>query len=401
MAKDMRKAIEWRKAERAYNQIHASSVFSIMGLEPVHKPEVDNLDRELEELLEECPNYYPALFQRAELMLRAGRSDEGEDLLSKAFNCLSDTVADETEFRNTLIQRMENLGKLLRYDLAVHYLEKAIHKYPGIALFYDYLAFYTLLPPKSNSKRALEFQKKALDMEPGNSNFMENLGWTYMVMGDYKEAERYLKIAVSRNPQDKSHADTLNTCEYIIKHQLDYYTYFLRPADKEFLTHLANDGKVEELTLLCKKYNNDRLEAFVFQHLRANSMQPHEILNIIQPFKTFMTAVEDVAGDDIFLYENVDMLLNELKYFFYQFLVRYDHIDEAYIETVYHSICIIYKFFRETNLVNENSYNRLIERLKPLKKEFAEKIEEYYRIRYDVSLTEEKKEHHIEKLLGI
>jgi tetratricopeptide (TPR) repeat protein len=401
MGKDLRRTAEWRKAERAYNQLHASSVQSLKGIGPVLKS-WEEIDWELEEILEECPEYFPALFQRAEFMFRTGRSADGEEFFDKAFIYLVEIIRNAQEFRIIFSQRVENLEKLLRYDLAVQYLEKAIQLFTDIAAFYDYLAFYMLQLPGYKKSRVLQLQEKALDIDPDNDTFINNLGWIHLMIGNYKEAEKLIQKAIEFNPENPNATENLDTVEYMQKHGLTYHNYLLRPVDKEILDKFLKTGAFEELTALCRTYNNDRLEAFKIHHMQKNSLQPHEILDILQPFKTFMNAIEDVVGDEIFLYECIDLLLlKEARYYFYQFIVRYDNINGEYIREVCRSISVIYAFLLEVKLVTPSKYDRLMEHIKPLNHEFSSRIEEYNKVRYNVALAEEEKEAIIEKLFGL
>ncbi len=150
---DPRKTAEWREAEKWYSQLHTLSVFSIMGMGFTSGPgPAEELDRTLEEILALCPMYFPAWFHRGEFMLRIGRTPGGEEFIEKAFDYLVKIVRDEEEFRQIFSQRTGNLEKLLRYDLAVRYTEKATRLFPDTPAFYDDLAFYTLqLPGRSHT----------------------------------------------------------------------------------------------------------------------------------------------------------------------------------------------------------------------------------------------------------
>ncbi|MGE5341806.1 MAG: tetratricopeptide repeat protein [Candidatus Omnitrophota bacterium] len=401
MSKDIRRTSEWRKAERVYNQLHASSVFSLMGEGPMLRPSLEEIDRELEELLEECPDYFPALFQRAEFMLRIGRTAEGEELFDKAFTAIADILEDETEFRVIFSQRIENLEKLLRYDLAVTYLDKALKLFPETAAFYDYLAYYILQLPNANKSKALELQQMALELEPDNDFFINNLGWIYLMMENFQEAEAYFRQAMDYNPENPCATDNLDTAQLMGQQGLTYFEYLIRPVDMKTLNHFFESGNAEDGAVLCRTYNTDRLNAFKMHHLQQASMQPNEMLDVLHPFQIFMKAVEDIVGDELFLYENTDMLIKEGKEFFYQFIVRYDNIDDEFIEAVAHSFEVIYDFLRNMSLITNDQYNALLDGIHRLKSEFSQKIDEYYRVRYNVTLEEEEKERIIEELFGL
>ncbi len=395
------KSAEWRKAEKLFSHLHASSVFALAGSGPLPYSTLEETDRDLEELLDECPSFFPALFHRAEYYLRIGRNDEGEDLFDQGYNYLIDQMNDQAEFRVFFLQKMDNLEKLLRYDLAIEYLEKAIQEYPKVAIFYDYLAYYLLLMPKIDLQKAMKIQEKALSMEPDNDCFLNTMGWIQLLQGNYNDARKNFKKALEKNKHNTSSINYLDATDYMQRNNISYFNYLIRPVDMDKMEQIAQEGEVDDICHFSRLYNTNRLDAFTMHHLHTESLLPHEILNIVHPFKDFMNAVEDTVGDEVFLYENADMLIKEARYFFFQFVVRYDNIHEHFIEDVLKSLRSVYNFFQEVQLVTPEKYQLLVERYIPVTKEFTDKIEGYNKIRYNPNLEKEEKERMVESLFGL
>ena len=166
--KNPRKTAEWREAENWYSQLYASPVFSVMGGGLMPGPDAEGIDQELENILVMCPLYFPAWFYRGEYMLRIGSISEGEKFIEKGFDCMQEVLEDEKEFERVLSKRIENLEKLLRYDLAARYMGKAIRIFPDTASYYDDLAFYILQLPDREKIEALRMQEKALYVTQGD-----------------------------------------------------------------------------------------------------------------------------------------------------------------------------------------------------------------------------------------
>ncbi|UCH93086.1 MAG: tetratricopeptide repeat protein, partial [Candidatus Aminicenantes bacterium] len=382
MDSDIRKTPPWREAEQKFNQVHTWSVFSIMGVSPTLGPTLEELDQELTEILAGCPEFFPAWFKQGEYMLRIGETAKGEEFIDKAFNHLVNIVREEEELRQMLSPRIENLEKLLRYDLAVKYLEKAIRLFPDTATYYDDLAFYILQLPDRDNSEALRRQEEALEIDPGNDYFVNNLGWVHLMNGNYQQAQEYFQKAMEFNPDNPSAWENLEAAEYMDQHRLTYFEYLLRPADMDMLNDLFKAADFQGAAELCQVYNTDRREAFKIHHLQKKNLPSHEILNILQPFKFFMNTLEKRVDDEIFLYENMDLVHNKFKYFLYQFLLNSDNVDELLLDDICRSLTVFYDFLRETNLLTTDQYKRFVGLITPLIKEFSGKIDQFNRVRH-------------------
>jgi tetratricopeptide (TPR) repeat protein len=405
---DARKTPEWGEAEQRYSQYHTHDVFSIMGINPILGITPEELDRELEAILEVCPDYFPVWFHRAEYRLRIGEGSEGERFFDKAFNHMVNILQDEGEFKQALCHRVGSLEKLLRYDLAVKYLEKAVRFFPDTAAFYDDLAFYILQLPDRHNADALRWQLKALELDPDNDRFLNNLGWVHLMMGNYKDAEDLFQKASEFNPGNSIALKNLETAEFMDKKRLNYFQYLVQPADMNELSELLEMGDFEDAAALGREYNADKVDAFKIHHLDKKTLPPHEILNVLQPFGIFMETVARIEyeGSDedeiqIFLYEDIDRFHKRFKYLLYQFIFLSEYVEEWLLDDICHSLTVFYDFLREVNRVTPDQYRRFIEHVKPLIADFSHKLAEYNHIRHDVTLDGEERKRKIIHLFGV
>lgn len=59
---------------------------------------------------------------------------------------------------------------------------------------------YFLVERGERLTEALNLIKRAVDVEPGNSSFLDSLGWAYFRLNQFAEAEKHLSEAARRNP---------------------------------------------------------------------------------------------------------------------------------------------------------------------------------------------------------
>jgi tetratricopeptide (TPR) repeat protein len=57
---------------------------------------------------------------------------------------------------------------------------------------------YSLADRNIQIERALEMATKAVAIQPDNTSFLDTIGWVYFRLGDYKQAEMYIKKAIDK-----------------------------------------------------------------------------------------------------------------------------------------------------------------------------------------------------------
>jgi tetratricopeptide (TPR) repeat protein len=392
--KDIMDTSAWKEAEWIHSGLYAQTLFPLGGM----NPSPSEIDGYMEEILERCPGYFPALFQRGGYMLSTGNTLEGEKFIEKGFEWMEAVIKKKEELYESISNAVEQLEKLLRFDLEKKYLEKAARLFPGKADLYDDLAYCILQLPDGDQNEALELHKKALDMEPKNSDFLSNLGWTHLIMGNYEEAEIYIKKSLELKKNNEIARGNLKILKYIAKKNLTFFDYLLRPVDMKKLDALSEKEETDKVVNLCREYNIDRLDAFKSYHMKSAKFPPHVILDIMQTIKIFMGFVDKITMNEIFLYEDIDLIHVDFKYFMHKFIFKFGDVDDKTLDDVYRSLTHFYDFLREFKLIESGQYVEFIKDIDGLKDELFHKMHEYNKIRRDDTMSEEEKEEIREEL---
>jgi tetratricopeptide (TPR) repeat protein len=93
---------------------------------------------------------------------------------------------------------------------SVEYLEKALALDPLYANALNSLG-YIYAEEETELVKALEYCKKASELKPENSAYLDSLGWACYKLGDYREARRCLRKALDLSPGNKEIARHLKT----------------------------------------------------------------------------------------------------------------------------------------------------------------------------------------------
>lgn len=78
---------------------------------------------------------------------------------------------------------------------AFRHYEKSLNLNPRNALVLNNYAYYLSLQ-KQELSRAEEMAKKAISLAPGNSSYLDTLGWIYYQWGKYRKAEQYIRSSL-------------------------------------------------------------------------------------------------------------------------------------------------------------------------------------------------------------
>ena len=357
---DLRKTKEWREADRLFNEkTPTRRSFSLFGMGMVN----NDTDSRLDQIEAICPNYYPVLFLRGEYMLRVGMDTKGEEYIEKAFQSILEIIDDEEEFIHEIPSETENLAKLLRYDLASKYMEKAITLFPESAALYDYLAFYLLQQPGIDKQKVLEIQEKALELEPDNDYFINNLGWIYMMFGEHEKAMELFRKAIDYSSDEHPDTENMDIAEYMQEHQINYLQYLLRPADMDEIQNLVKHHAVEEVTDLCNLYNTDRLTAFKQYHVHNKTLPIPRILNTVHFVEAFLEVVnrnideDSFTIEDIFLFDHVTNFPHKTRNFIEAFIEKSDRVEDPLQAVIFDALDVLYTFMREQGGITPQLYD--------------------------------------------
>ncbi len=401
-----RESLQWMQAEDLYSEIQSAAMFSIFGVSPTlmgSSPE--ETDEVFRNILEVCPSYYPAWFHRGEYMLRVGKNGDGESYMEKGFNFLAETVEDEEEFGSILFQRVEALEKLLRYDLIGKYLERAIRIFPENGTLHDELAFYLLKNQKPDTTNALRYQTKALELDPDNEYFINNLGWVYLMMGNHQEAEEHFERAIAYDHNLPGVIRNRDAARYMRKHKLSYAEFLVRPVDHRELKEMKECRDLEELEEIVTDFNADRMEAFKRKQIESAADSLHPVLDTLKYIELFLESAEETATDEedlgFLIYDDLPKLNRNIDIFLFNYIYNSELMDQQFFIDTANALKGFYQFFRDVNLVSPGDFQQFSEIVEKRVPEMAEKIDHFLELRHDVTLTEDERETTILNLFGM
>ncbi len=160
-----------------------------------------------ERALEIEPDYPPALLTMGSIEYQRGRPDKGVYLFSTLLS-LPDEDRDLWEIIDKagdfLIQEKRYEEGLELYQAAVErFIERAV-LYQGIGCCVKHHGLFD---------EAIEASRRALELEPGNQKFVNDLGWSLFQAGQLKEAGEVLLKAIAMDPSDELARENLRICK--------------------------------------------------------------------------------------------------------------------------------------------------------------------------------------------
>jgi tetratricopeptide (TPR) repeat protein len=99
------------------------------------------------------------------------------------------------EERDLLFIRAAALERLAQFDAAAELFQRLVVSEPDDANAANYLG-YMWADRNVNLDEALQLIARAVALDPENSAYLDSLGWVHYRLGDYGEAERWLRRAV-------------------------------------------------------------------------------------------------------------------------------------------------------------------------------------------------------------
>ncbi len=400
----IRNTEKWSVAEHRFSQLHMKPTFSLFGfsLDFSLGEAVSDTDTNLAEILEDCPEFFPAWFQKAELKFRTGNDKEGEEYFEAGFRQFCEIVTDQEEFCNLLFNWVETLVTLLRFDLTASILERAIELFPNESSFHDELAYCLIQTSSSDEQfdKAVKHQKLALDEEPDNDYYISNLGWLYFVSGNYEKAEELFQTAVEYNSENETAFENLEMTEYIRENNLDFSGYLLRPVEDNQMSVLLEHGDVEEAREIATGYNEDRVQAFKIHYLKQKDFTPHELLGILRVMETMIEVFEALLPDDVVMVEEVDIIHANLKDVLAHLLDEAEFMDSGTLEFFGRSLGHFYDFLISHQLCEADAVTSFRKDLDSYVQALASNLEEYYLVLRDVTLNDKERREKIENLFS-
>jgi len=230
---------EYEKAKEIYTEIkkkgtiynwHASKqITSILKRQNKNKEALNNLKKSFEKIAN--PRIYE-IFDYAEFLKDNEKYKESIEYYSKVLN-LIDTknvlFAQVVDGRGIAYERTD------QWDKAEVDLLNSLSASPDDAYVINYLA-YSWIEQGINIKQSLEMLEKANKLKPNDGYIIDSLGWALFKLKNFKEAKKYLELAIrymASDPVINDHyADALWMNNKTLQARY-YWNYVLKLEDTE------------------------------------------------------------------------------------------------------------------------------------------------------------------------
>ena len=162
--------------------------------------------RALERAIEIDPTYAPAVLSMGSVEYQRKRKAKGRKLLLSLVE-MPDEVADLAEI-------IDKAGDFLiaahEYADGLELYRAAARRFPEVAVIHQgrgCCAGHT-----GDHEEAVDASRRALQLEPDNQKFVNDLGWTLFQSGALQEARVVLERAVAMDPADELARENLRLC---------------------------------------------------------------------------------------------------------------------------------------------------------------------------------------------
>ena len=187
--------IEIKKKGKFYNWHASKQIASIYTRQDKKKEAVNSLKKSFENIAN--PTTYE-IFDYAEFLKNNEKYKESIEYYSKALSWI--------ESKNNLyVQILDGRGvayeRTNQWNKAEIDLLKSLSVSPDNAYTINYLA-YSWIEKGINIKKSLEMLKKANRLRPNDGHIIDSLGWALFKLKNYKEAKKYLELAIKYMASD-------------------------------------------------------------------------------------------------------------------------------------------------------------------------------------------------------
>lgn len=391
--KNIKRTNKWKTAEFAYSGLISEMVMPPMlrlGNPPLTNEEIIE---ELEEILKDCPEFYPAHLDLGLRYLISNRT-KAEKILDKGFKLFIELV-NKKHFEEEIDILTENLGKKWRQDLSAKYLKILLEKYPNYALLHDFLACE--LVDLGDIDNALKNSLKSVELKPNNHFFISNLGWVYLFADQYDNAIKYFKKALKLDASHNKSEGNLEITKILKKENITLSEYLLRKADMKMINDLANNDDWEEVDKLLNEYNTDRIEAIKFDALSKKDKNPTVVAHLLYSLNILFNFIGKI-NQDIHLNEDIVFIHDNFKPIMHKFIFKFGDIDSEIMNAIYDGLLYYFGFLSDKGVIYKKDFNKFKKYILSIKDELFKKMHRYNKIRHNYKYSEEEKEEIREEL---
>jgi len=378
---------DWKIAEFEYEGLLAQRMFPFFGT-PLTNEEIIEI---LKDILKDCSEYYPAQLELGYRYIKEGKDDIGKEFLDKGLSSIKKHFSPKV-LKDALYQICEFLEDHYRFEMAIDYYNLLIDVEKDKAKIYDYTSYcYAYL---GDIEKAIEAEKKALELCDTNYMFYSNMAWLEMIRGNLKSAKEMLKKSINLNGSDKISQNNYNICNYMIKSEniKNWESYLLREKDLEYLRQIDDEEFEREVI----SYNNDKIEAFKFYISRNPKFTPARRYDIMFTLKYVFDVISRMYNGGFFC-DDIYNLNEDFKEIMYKIILETKDIDSEILNDMYDALLNFYKFLSEKGVAK--GYNSLEDKMLKFKPKLLEKIEKYDNVRNNDGYTDEEKREFRKRLI--
>jgi len=161
----------------------------------------------LRRAVEFAPGYSPAVFSLGTVEYQRGKYAEGRRL----FESLLSHPADTPDLCGIIDHAGDFLIGRRAYKDGLELYRAAAARFPHVAVFHQGVG--CCAGHEGLHDEAIAASRRALDLEPANQPFLNDLGWSLLEAGRLSEAEETLARAVAMDPDDQLARENLRICE--------------------------------------------------------------------------------------------------------------------------------------------------------------------------------------------
>ena len=393
--KGKKKSIEdteaWEIADWDYSGLIAQDMMPLLSAPLAGQERIDYLN----EILEGCPEYYPALIELGYRYIKEGMDETGKASIERGLQSLKTHFSKENLI-DTYYRICEFLEEHLRFETAIEYYNQLMELESDKANVCDSIShcYYCL----GEMEKAFETQRKALELCDSNHRFYSNMGWFEMIRGNLDAAKVMLERSLELDQEDEVTLNNYEACKLMLesKRLKNWEAYLLRETDYEYLEKLEDEDDFEEYERKIRIYNRDKIEAFKSDLVQNPDHTPAERYDILFSLNYTLDLIWKSHVSDYFFYDDIDGVREDFKSIMHKVILKTGDIDRKIFNGIYTALLEFYKFLTKRKVVSE--YRSLENKMLELKPELVEKMLRYNEIRHNDEYTEEEKDEIREEL---
>jgi tetratricopeptide (TPR) repeat protein len=184
-----------KKRGLVYNWYSSKQITSIFIKKEKKEEAINYLKKSFKEIID--PNIYE-IFDFAEFLKNNERFEESIEYYSKVLNLIG---SKDPLYSKVMDSRGVAYERTNQWEKAEIDLLNSLKASPNNAYAINYLA-YSWIEKGVNIQKSLEMLKEANNLKPNDGYIIDSLGWALFKLKKYKEAKKYLELAITYMASD-------------------------------------------------------------------------------------------------------------------------------------------------------------------------------------------------------